>query len=131
MTRSRYSARYDIAEDRDILKWYHAGKGIYSIANELNRTPNAIKRRIDEILIPLQNAAPIYSTPKSQEQPTLSIIPDVASDEQEYIQTTFQRFNTIQEAVDYLLKNPFIASPRTPPKSIGMFGSLFGFLIPK
>ena len=64
MTRSRYSARYDIAEDRDILKWYNEGKGIYSIANELNRSPNAIKRRIDEILLPLQNAVPIYNTPK-------------------------------------------------------------------
>ena len=70
MARSRYNARYDTAEDRDILTWYHEGKSIYSIAKELNRTPNAIKRRIDETIIPLQNAPLIYNTPKPILQPT-------------------------------------------------------------
>lgn len=85
MTRSRYGARYDTVENHDILRWHNEGKSIYSIANELNRSPNAIKRRLDEILLPLQNAAPIYSPVKITLQP---------------IHTNFQTENTTNYRIE-------------------------------
>ena len=123
MSRSRYNARYDVAEDRDILKWYNDGKSIYSIAKELNRSPNAITRRLDEILLPLQNAIPISK--KIQEKPTLSILTD-----QEYVTSLFQSGMDWHKAYMYAVAHPYVAPPLTP-KKLGFVESVFGFLIPK
>jgi hypothetical protein len=116
MSRSRYWARYDIAEDRDIMKWYNEGKGIYSIANELKRTPNAIKRRVDELLIPLQNAAKISNTPKPVlQESTLSILPEVQSKTQAEIDgDMILRLRDAGKSYDEIRKIMF--APQTPSK---------------
>jgi hypothetical protein len=114
---TRRRADWSPYEDAKLLEYKKNGMTNFQIGQKLGRSETGVRMHLEKLQTPVV-VSPMYNIPTPVlQQPALSIIADITSDEQEYIQSTFQRFNTTQEAIDYLLKHPFIASPRTPPKS--------------
>ena len=73
---SRKYATWESEEDRRVLEWHTNGWNNYAIARELRRSKNAIKRRLEEHILPqksiqsyTQPYTPIYTAPQIQDTP--------------------------------------------------------------
>ena len=61
---SRKYATWESEEDRRVLEWHTNGWNDYAIARELRRSKNAIKRRLEEHILPqksIQSYTPSYT----------------------------------------------------------------------
>ena len=72
---SRKYATWEREEDRRLLEWNGSGLSIHTIANELSRSPNAIRMRLEYIKPPTYTPTytpsykPIYTAPQIQDTP--------------------------------------------------------------
>jgi len=72
---SRKYATWESEEDRRVLEWHKNGWNDYAIAKELRRSKNAIKRRLEEHILPRKNYGQIYTPAYTLFTPQIQDIP--------------------------------------------------------
>ena len=111
---SRKYATWESEEDRRVLEWHKNGWNDYAIAKELRRSKNAIKRRLEEHILPQKSIqsyttayTPSYIAPQIQDVPLDGLMKQASVMYQKCINNGMNP----EETTKYLLANRPMNSP--------------------